>query len=255
MQQSSSVNSEALKHAYIVAILKALVIFTLPFVLITVYFNFIDQYRPIPLFTLLSIFTLYMLCYNSASKKTQGTGLGLLICKQILRLMDGDIRVQSIPNVGSTFQFSVLLVESTPPPELSSTQDINVSGLSVLIVEDNFINQMVLQEILASLDISSEIAENGEEAIQTLNEAKDSAFALILMDCQMPVMDGFQATQAIREGRAGERWQQIPIIALTANALAGDREACLDAGMNEYLTKPIDKDALQTLLQQFSVQA
>ncbi len=188
---------------------------------------------------------------NSATKKAQGTGLGLLICKQILRLMDGDITVHSIANVGSTFRFSVPLESASPPVETPPQQEVQVDGLSVLIVEDNFINQMVLQEILTSLNVTSQIAEHGQEALDTLTEAAPQSFDVVLMDCQMPVMDGFQATQSIREGCAGAQWQDVPIVALTANALAGDREACLNAGMTDYLTKPVDKDALQAVLCQY----
>ena len=127
------------------------------------------------------------------------------------------------------------------------------TGLTVLLVEDNPINQEVAVELLEDFGVVVTIANNGQEAIDAL---KNSPLPdIVLMDCQMPVRDGFSATEGIRLGDAGKNATQIPIIAMTANAMAGDKERCLRAGMNDYLTKPIDVDLLQMALSQWSVSA
>lgn len=124
-----------------------------------------------------------------------------------------------------------------------------LSQCRLLLVEDNRINQEVARCVLAEFGIHIDIAANGFEALQSLQNAiGDDAYDLILMDCQMPEMDGYQATQAIRAGDAGLTYLNIPIIAMTANAMKGDKEKCLDAGMSDYLSKPINKAALQDKL-------
>lgn len=123
------------------------------------------------------------------------------------------------------------------------------SHTSILIVEDNLINQEVLMGGLESIGLTADVANNGAEALDMLQEAnRETPYTLILMDCQMPVLDGYKATEAIREGKAGQLYQAIPIIAMTANAMVGDREKCLAAGMSDYLTKPIEHDRLQSTL-------
>jgi len=115
------------------------------------------------------------------------------------------------------------------------------SNSKILIVEDNRINQAVLLGILSNLGLSADIASNGKEALECLLSAQgESAYQLLIMDCQMPEMDGYQATKAIRSAKAGLHYIDVPIIAMTANAMKGDKEKCLDSGMNDYLTKPID---------------
>jgi CheY-like chemotaxis protein/HPt (histidine-containing phosphotransfer) domain-containing protein len=123
------------------------------------------------------------------------------------------------------------------------------SKTRILLVEDNFINQTVAKSVLGEFGLICDSAEHGVEALQMLRAAPDSSpYTLILMDCQMPELDGYAATRKIREGEAGQRYQDTTIIAMTANAMQGDREKCLDAGMNDYLTKPLDnEDLLQKL--------
>ncbi len=124
----------------------------------------------------------------------------------------------------------------------------------ILLVEDNQINQMVAEGILEDSGLQVDIAANGLEAIQSLQQApKESLYELILMDCQMPEMDGYEATRQIRRGAALEHNAQIPIIAMTANAMAGDREKCLAAGMDDYLSKPINSKLLLAKLQEWLV--
>ena len=123
------------------------------------------------------------------------------------------------------------------------------ANVRLLLVEDNHINQEVALGILEDLGLGADIASNGLEAIQALSDSlHDNPYTLVLMDCQMPELDGYEASRNIRSGRAGERYQSIPIVAMTANAMAGDRVKCLDAGMSDYLTKPIAPDLLFSAL-------
>lgn len=126
-----------------------------------------------------------------------------------------------------------------------STPAINLSGARVLVVEDNHINQRIAREILQGVGVEVEIAANGAIAVQAI---RNGSFDLVLMDLQMPEMDGYQATRMIRKD---EQFNELPIIAMTAHAMAGDREKCLDAGMNDHLTKPIDPDHLFAVLQRW----
>jgi len=119
-------------------------------------------------------------------------------------------------------------------------------GIRILVVEDELINQKVCQKVLEKMGIEVGLAENGQQAIDVL--AGDH-FDLVLMDCQMPVMDGYEATRAIRASEQAGNLPRLPIIALTAHAMRGDREACIDAGMDDYLSKPFEITELQKVLQ------
>jgi CheY-like chemotaxis protein len=119
------------------------------------------------------------------------------------------------------------------------------SNTRILLVEDNHINQVIAECLLESIGLSADCVFNGIEAIESLKNATEHLpYTLILMDCQMPEMDGYEATRQIRRGHAGNKNQGIPIIAMTANAMAGDREKCLESGMNDYITKPINEDQI-----------
>jgi len=129
-------------------------------------------------------------------------------------------------------------------------------GARILLVEDNYINQAVATALLDNHKLPCETAENGVKAIEALEHAPSSApYTLVLMDCQMPEMDGYQATREIRKGSGGDRYQDIPIIAMTANAMQGDKEKCLAAGMDDYLSKPIDPDKLDAMLEKWLINA
>lgn len=124
----------------------------------------------------------------------------------------------------------------------------------ILLVEDNYINQAVASGLLESMGLVCDVAANGVEAIEALNTSIGTeSYALILMDCQMPEMDGYEATKNIRNGMAPEPYRDITIVAMTANAMKGDKEKCINAGMNDYLSKPVDADALQKMLAKWLV--
>ncbi|MDO6426960.1 response regulator [Thalassotalea sp. 1_MG-2023] len=132
--------------------------------------------------------------------------------------------------------------------QISST-DKHDKPMNIMIVEDNRINQMVLKGVLSNMNVNATTVNNGQEALNLLSTCVDKdQYDLIIMDCQMPILDGYQTTQAIRRGKAGKNNQNIIIIAMTASDLASDREKCLSAGMNDYATKPVDSDVLQMKL-------
>ena len=192
----------------------------------------------------------------STTRNFGGTGLGLAITKQLCELMGGGITAHSKLGEGSVFQFSVQL--DTPDPVAAQKENIHAttsladfSKLRVLLVEDNLINQEVMIAILGSLKINVDVANDGLEAVTILTHFQSSTFDLILMDCQMPNLDGYETTRRIRAGDAGELSSKIPIIALTANTMNSEREKCINAGMNEYLTKPINTNALKSILAEY----
>jgi signal transduction histidine kinase/CheY-like chemotaxis protein len=192
----------------------------------------------------------------STTRNFGGTGLGLAITKQLCELMGGGITAQSKLGEGSAFQFSLML--AFPDPAATREEKphapqsfVNFANMRVLLVEDNFINQEVMLAILKSLEIKVDVANDGLEALTMLAHSQSVTYNLILMDCQMPNLDGYEATRRIRAGIAGDMFSNIPIAALTANTMNSEREKCLTAGMNEYLTKPIDTQTLKLMLAKY----
>ncbi|MDO9510869.1 MAG: response regulator [Bacteroidales bacterium] len=176
---------------------------------------------------------------NDTLTKGEGTGLGLAICKKLTELMNGDISVTSKPGIGSEFVFHIETEISLKPEEKSAlktaTSYINSKALNVLLVEDNLLNQKVAAATLRKLGHEFIVAENGLLGVE---KYKTHPFDLVIMDIQMPVMNGLDATRQIRAWETENNLNPVTIIALTANALSGDRLLCLQAGMNDYLSKP-----------------
>ncbi|RMH10597.1 MAG: response regulator [Armatimonadetes bacterium] len=193
---------------------------------------------------------------GSTTRKYGGTGLGLAISRKLVELMGGCMGVESEVGKGSRFWFELTLPVAEPPAYVRleqterTTEPTILIGLRVLVAEDNYVNQKVIRRTLEKWGVTVEIAENGQQALEWLAR---EPFHLVLMDCQMPVMDGYEATRRIRAYEA-TRGLHIPIIALTANALEGDREKCLECGMDDYLSKPINPDLLWNKLVQWGVE-
>lgn len=211
-----------------------------------------DTGMGIPADSLDNLFESFSQVDASTTRKFGGTGLGLAISKRLTTLMRGEITVTSEVNIGSCFRFIIPLGKSNNKPEKANENpttlaDLNIpqwpENIRLLLVEDNRVNQLVILGILKRFGLNADVAINGIEAIKVL-EQQNTVYDLILMDCQMPEMDGYEATRHIRGNKLDDYDAKTPIIALTANAMTGDKEKCIKAGMNDYLTKPIEPKVL-----------
>jgi CheY-like chemotaxis protein len=209
----------------------------------------------IPEHLLKNLFKAFSQCDASSTRKFGGTGLGLAIADNLVRAMDGKMRVQSTPDEGSCFTFTITATNAAAmalgAPKNSSTgipakSDFSKKfPMSILVAEDNDVNAMMILRMLSNLGYQAKLAKNGKEA---LSAAITGGYNIILMDIQMPEMDGLEATQEIRKIAS----PQPKIIAVTANALASDQEDCMNAGMNDFMTKPISMNRLQEVLQRWA---
>ncbi len=195
------------------------------------------------------IFDAFSQADNTMTRIYRGTGLGLAISKQLVQLMQGQIGVNSQPGIGSTFWFWVDLEKAKTRPKALKTNANYRFKAKLLVAEDYPANQLVVQRFLEDLGCQVHLVNNGFEAVKAL---KKEHFDLVFMDCQMPFMDGYQATEEIRLTELGSgSGKHIPIIALTAHALAEDEAKCKEAGMDEWVTKPFTRQDLSKTLQKW----
>lgn len=199
---------------------------------------------------------------SSSTRRAQGSGLGLAIVKELVELMGGQVRLYSEPGHGTEIVFSLKLelqtvadqtmtdqaTQSTLATQTEIPPPVQQFHGKILVVEDAPMNQMVVCKVLERLGLASKVANNGQEAVDLLAQ---EPFDLVLMDGQMPVMDGYEATALIRSGSVQGVNPNIPVVALTAHAMVGEDKKCLDAGMNDYLTKPLDRAKLIEVLSKY----
>ncbi|QHI70638.1 response regulator [Tichowtungia aerotolerans] len=192
---------------------------------------------------------------GSHTRKYGGTGLGLSISRRIVEKMGGTLSISSEPGNGAVFSFSIQVpIDHSPEKEVPRKQNVATCSPShafrILVVEDNLLNRKVIEKMLQQADIQFETAANGVDAVEKIGSQQPAGYDMILMDIQMPVMDGLEATQIIRKSHPN-----LPIVALTAHAMKGDRKKFIQTGMNDYLPKPIRKEDLLEILSRYTAHA
>jgi CheY-like chemotaxis protein len=223
---------------------------------VQVHFEIVDTGIGIDAATQARLFQSFEQADTSMTRKYGGTGLGLAICKRLAQMMGGEIDVESTPGQGSTFWFTVRLARreagAAPPAPTFSSRSAEAqlreafSGTRVMLAEDEPVNQEVSRGLLNDVGLLVDIAADGQQALEL---ARKNRYALILMDMQMPNLNGIDATKAIRNMGADSLNRETPIFAMTANAFDEDRQLCIDAGMNDHIAKPVDPDRLyETML-------
>jgi signal transduction histidine kinase len=225
----------------------------------TLRFTVEDSGTGIPADKLLYIFDKFTQADGSVSRKYGGTGLGLAITRKLVEMHRGEIHVNSELGRGTSFTVTLqcearaavsgrIGAIAAPAPAVKRTSIVD-HAVRILVVEDNQVNQKVVTAVLRKRGFCIELANDGQEALSTLENS--AAFDLVLMDVQMPVLDGLEATRLIRKQ---QRWQHLPIIAMTAHAMNGDKERCLEAGMSGYISKPVHPSLLLSTVDEFLLQ-
>jgi signal transduction histidine kinase/CheY-like chemotaxis protein len=225
-------------------------------------FHVIDTGEGIPKQSIERIFDAFEQGPSGITPARSGAGLGLTISRRLARAMGGDVTCRSVPGKGTTFEFTVAFkpTPKTPSPRPSVSEEVAAAAPApgadiparpgrVLVVEDNEVNALVVRGMLEQMGVQAELAENGQTALANMGRF---AYDLVLMDCQMPVLDGWEATRIWRaQERRLHHDARTPIVALTASAAAGERERCLEAGMDDYLSKPFTREALGELVDRY----
>jgi len=215
-------------------------------------FEVLDTGVGIPKSAFPKIFESFSQVDSSTTRKYGGSGLGLAICSGLVELMSGKIGLQSDVGRGSCFWFEIPLEKTQRnqtlemfPIRKEKSKKIYFDHNKILVAEDNTVNQIVILKMLEKQGLNVKVVNNGKELI---DELRLNSYDCVLLDCQMPEMDGFEATSIIRNNAEFSHIKSIPIIALTASAIKGDREKCLSAGMDDYISKPINFDILASVL-------
>ena len=224
-------------------------------------FRVSDSGEGIPADAIERIFDAFEQGPSSTAPTRSGAGLGLTISRRLARAMGGDVTCRSVPGVGTTFEFGIAFrpTTRTPTPRPSLSEELAAAGETtgetvarpgrVLVVEDNEVNALVVRGMLEQMGVNAELAVDGQKALARMGQI---SYDLVLMDCQMPVLDGWEATRIWRAREARLRQnQRVPIVALTASAAAGERERCLEAGMDDYLSKPFSRESLSELVDRY----
>jgi CheY-like chemotaxis protein len=213
----------------------------------------------IPLEAQSQLFAPFTQADGSTSRRFGGTGLGLAVSRRIVEALGGEMKFESLPGVGSTFDFTLCLGRSRRPvrhsrqdgegPSPETRGRRTTTAFRLLLAEDNPVNQVVMQRQLEVLGYRADAVENGREALSALERID---YDLVLMDCQMPELDGYETTRRIRQQEL-DSGRRLPIIAVTAHAMEGDRVRCLEAGMDDYLAKPFKVEQLADILSRWLV--
>ncbi len=195
------------------------------------------------------LFTAFTQADGSTTRKYGGTGLGLAIVKQLVHLMRGRLGVDSVPRKGSTFWFEIPVAVASGDIEKPAQQQKPLpalpAGARILLAEDNPVNQLVARKMLEKFGMQVVVVDNGNQALKQLEK---ESFDIVLMDCQMPELDGLAATRILRDYENQMSRSRTTVIAMTANVMEGDRERCLSAGMDDYLGKPVKLDELEAVI-------